>query len=259
MSKETTLPTYDLRAIPAGTFMMGAIPDDPNSNFFEHARHEVTLSKKIYVGQYLVTQDLWKAVMGNNPSKFKGDRHPVDSISWFDSVQFCNKLSELHELEPVYTIEKAAINYDVHCNWEAKGYRLLTEAEWEYCARGGQNDIFSGSDDPYEVAWFRFNTGRTTRPVGELKPNGFGLFDMSGNLEEWVWDYYREMTYHERLRSSEPIVDPRGPEHSRYRVTRGGSWFANPHFIRSSVRYHNVPDCRLNIIGLRLALANFGS
>ena len=247
------LPVYELQEIRPGSFMMGALPDDPQANFFEQARHNVELTKKIYVGQNLVSQELWKAVMGSNPSQFKGEDHPVDSISWFDAIAFCNRLSELQDLETVYREEDEKII----CDWDAVGYRLLTEAEWEYCARGGDTHLFAGSENADEVAWYRHNTGRTSQPIGQKNPNGYGLQDMSGNLEEWVWDGYWEMEYHDRLKSGQTIVDPRGPEERPLRITRGGSWFSPPQFIRTSVRYHNEPDCRLNIIGLRVALANF--
>ena len=241
---------HEMKLVRKGTFMMGALPDDHKATVLEQFRHEIKIEKDFYVGKYLVGQELWGAIMGKNPSRFKGEKHPVEQVSWFDCVKFCNKLSESKGLEPVYTIDDT----NVTCDWEVKGYRLLTEAEWEYSARGGNYHLYAGNDDPEEVAWYRYNTGRTTHPVGEKKPNGYGLYDMSGNLEEWVWDYYHDKTYFKRRLATEAIVDPTGPETGKNRVTRGGSWFADSNFLRLSVRYSNPPESRLNIHGLRLAL-----
>ncbi len=246
-----TLPSFDtintidcvdeMVLIPKGDFMMGALEDDGDAQSDEKPRHKVTLTRAFLMGKYPVTQALWESVMGANPSRFKGANRPVECVSWFDCVLFCNKLSELEGLEPAYTIE----GEDVTCNWNAKGYRLPTEAEWEYAARANQSFKYSGSDKLDEVAWYDGNSGRKTHPVGQKKPNGFGLYDMSGNVDEWVWDRYG--TY-----SSTPTVDPRDPDSGSGRVGRGGSWNNNAQSERVSSRSKRGPTITSLYLGFRL-------
>ena len=207
--------------IPVCEFMMGALPDDEDGHDREKPCHKVEITKDFYAGKYPVTQALWELVMGNNPSKFKGANRPVENVSWFDCVEFCNKLSKLEGKEPVYTIN----GENVTCNWKAKGYRLLTEAEWEYCARANQNTLYSGSNNLDEVAWYSKNSGKETHLVGLKKANGFGLYDMSGNVWEWVWDWLDKKGYQSRpVTGGKPTSNPRGPTSGSRRVFRGGSW-----------------------------------
>ena len=187
--------------IPKGEFTMGALEDDGDAYDSEKPRHKVTLTRDFLMGKYQVTQALWDSVMGSNPSYSKGANRPVEYVSWFDVVEFCNKLSEREGLEPAYTIN----GDDVTCNWNAKGYRLPTEAEWEYSARSGQRFKYSGSNNVDEVAWYDDNSGSETHPVGLKKPNGFGLYDMSGNVYEWCWDRFGGY-------SSGSQTDPTGPD-----------------------------------------------
>ena len=140
--------------ISAGEFMMGALEDDKSADDDERPRHQVTLTRDFLIGKYQVTQALWESVMGSNPSEFKGVNSPVENVSWFEVVEFCNKLSELEGLEPAYTIN----GENVTCNWSAKGYRLPTEVEWEYSARGGEYHKYSGSNNSDEVAWYSSNS-----------------------------------------------------------------------------------------------------
>jgi formylglycine-generating enzyme required for sulfatase activity len=199
-----------------------------------------------YMGVYEVTQDLYKAVMGKNPSAFKGDRNPVEKVYWFGAIKFCNKLSELEGLEPVYTAEIEGMELeitedpfllidseDIVWNKEANGYRLPSEKEWAYAAKGGENYKYAGSNYLGDVAWYRNNAGQKTHPVGQKKSNGFGLYDMSGNVFEWVWD-----------------IDPNDGD---FRVIRGGSWSSSPSYMRASSRYYNNPRDRDSSIGFRMA------
>ena len=151
-----------------------------------------------------VTQELYESVMGVNPSRNKGDDLPVESVSWYDAIYFCNMLSLLKNLEPVYSVngetdvrkwaymphEGNLIRGEITQNTSASGFRLPTLAEWEYAARGGENYRYAGSDDLDEVGWYDENSDYKTHPVAQKKPNGYGLYDMSGNVWEWVWDSF---------------------------------------------------------------------
>ncbi len=233
MAKEMVL-------IPKGEFMMGALEGDDEADDNEKPRHKVTLTRDFLLFKYQVTQALWESVMGSNPSTFRGANRPVEEVSWFDVVDFCNKLSELEGLEPAYTID----GRNVTCNWNAKGYRLPTEAEWEYSARANQSFLYAGSDNVDEVAWYDDNSGSETHPVGQKKPNGFGLYDMSGNVREWVWDWYG--TY-----SSQSGIDLVGKESGQFRVYRGGGWYYNAEGTRVSYRNYSGPGRENCALGFR--------
>jgi len=247
-------------------------------------RHKVKLSRPFAVGKYQVTQAVWESVMGNNPSHFKGSNRPVEEVSWFDCIEFCNKLSEKEGLEKAYTIYAYTINgKEVQCNFESNGYRLPTEAEWEYCARANEDFEYSGSDDPNEVAWYNKNSNRQTHPVGQKNPNGFGLYDMSGNVWEWCWDFYGEYAVEyskwktkdleeellrlgldvprlkkdriealNRYAKRHGAVDPTGPSTGSSRVSRGGSWCKDAWIARVSIRYRYAPSYRNYYQGFRL-------
>ena len=192
-----------------------------------------------------VTQKLWFSVMGHNPSRFArcGEDCPVDSVSWMDAIRFANKLSEHAGLEPCYQISEQTVHWSAGLSCE--GYRLPTEAEWEYAARAGQDDLFAGSNNIGEVAWYNGNSERQTHPVGKKKPNHWGLYDLSGNVAEWCWD--RAGTY-----PASPGVNPNGPDHGAYRILRGSSSEDNPSSARVTNRSRSAPIYTSSTSGLRL-------
>ncbi len=215
--------------VSGGTFTMGAtIEQDSDAHDDEKPTHSVTLSS-FYLCKYEVTQALWRAVMGNNPSRFKGNNLPVGWVSWDDCQTFISRLNNL----------------------TGKDFRLPTEAEWEYAARGGNRSRgykYSGSNVLSDVAWYEDNSGRKTHPVGSKSPNELGLYDMSGNVWEWCSDWYG--TY-----SSSSQTNPTGASSVSRRVCRGGCWDGITRSCRSSNRYCLLPDDRDFYLGLRLALS----
>jgi formylglycine-generating enzyme required for sulfatase activity len=230
--------------IPGGTFTMGSPPGEPDRGSDEGPQHQVTV-RSFYMAKYEVTQKEWQDVMGNNPSNFKGDNQPVECVSWNDAVEYCNKRSVQEGLTPVYSGSGDAIT----CNWNANGYRLPTEAEWEYAAKGGNKDaltyLYSGSNSIDAVAWHSGNRGWGTHPVGQKAPNSLGIYDMSGNVWEWCWDWYGSY-------SSGAQTDPQGPSSGSARVFRGGSWSGSAGGLRSAGRYGHTPSGRSDDLGFRL-------
>jgi formylglycine-generating enzyme required for sulfatase activity len=181
------------------------------------------------LGKYEVTQQQWMAVMGDNPSKFKGRSNPVEQVSWDDVQDFIRRLNQ-----------KEGTNK----------YRLPTEAEWEYAARAGTTSTWSFGDDASDTgryAWYRDNR---THPVGQKQPNAWGLHDMHGNAYEWVQDWYDDGYY-----ARSPGTDPKGPSTGAFRVLRGGGWGDSARFLRSASRSYNAPDSRPGDLGFRLAFS----
>ena len=227
-----------------GTFQMGS----NNGNKGEKPVHDVTLSD-YYIGKYQVTQKEWQEVMGNNPSSFKGDNLPVESVSWYDAVEFCNKKSRAEGLTLCYT----GSGKSTKCNFSANGYRLPTEAEWEYAARGGvktQNSAsykYSGSNNIDVVAWYWDNASKKTHSVGGKKANELGIYDMTGNVSEWCNDWYDSSYY-----KNSPKNNPQGASSGSPRVHRGGSWYHGARLCRVANRYGNRPDRSDCYLGFRL-------
>jgi formylglycine-generating enzyme required for sulfatase activity len=217
----------ELIFIPPGEFTMGTPENESGRQRDESPLHKVTIKSPFYIGKFEVTQAQYESVMGTNPSKFKGNDLPVDSIKWCEAVEFCRKMSEL----------------------TGRKYRLPTEAEWEYACRAStKTTFFWGNDFDDSYCWYRENSGGTSHPVGQKKPNAWGLYDMCGNIEEWCGDWYKES-----YKSKEYEIDPQGPSRGRLRVRRGGCW-QHPIIpcLRSGNRFYFEPDERSNQIGFRI-------
>ena len=258
--------TFEL--IPAGEFLMGSPDNHKDAEKNEKPQHRVRITRPFYLGVYEVTQAQYEAVMGNNPSYFSAngggsdsvagqstDRHPVENVSWLDAVKFCNKLGEMEGRPPFYEIEGENVRVP---DWSRPGYRLPTEAEWEYACRANAPTVtrYSFGDDEAslgEFAWYKGNSGGKTHPVGEKRPNGFGLFDMHGNVCEWCWDGYGEGYYKESRED-----DPRGLDGAAARVRRGGSWHGGPRYARSADRMGLRPVGWLSRLGFRVARSQAG-
>jgi formylglycine-generating enzyme required for sulfatase activity len=222
----------------------------------ERPVRNVTVSS-FHMSIHQVTQREWVEVMGTTvrqqrdmadrswPLRGEGDNFPMYYVSWFEAIEYCNRRSLREGLTPVYRGSGNNITVD----WSANGYRLPTEAEWEFAAKGGNNAFliteYSGSNSVDAVAWFIGNSGDRTHPVGTKAPNSLGLFDMSGNVWEWVWDWWD--TY-----PSSAQTDPRGPASGSFRVVRGGSWRNTAAYVRSAYRNGSTPTGRNSYLGFRL-------
>ena len=205
----------DMVYVEGGTFTMGNPAGKVGD--LEIPVHQVTVSS-FYLGKYEVTQKQWVEVMGFNHSKWIGNDLPVTGASSYECLVFCNKLSIKEGLTPCYSGERSMTT----CDWTANGYRLPTEAEWEYAAKGGKqsNDYkYSGSNNLDDVAWYKNNSGKITHPVGQKQPNELGIYDMTGNVREWCWDWL-DTDYYKKS----PADNPKGPKVGYYRVMRGGAW-----------------------------------
>jgi len=262
----TTARLVEMIQIPGGSFEMGS--DSGESD--EKPVHTVTLSG-FYMGKYEVTQEQWTAVMGNNPSYFTSspasgevqNKRPVEQVSWYDALVFCNKLSMREGLSPAYRISGSTDPSDwgtvpksSNSTWNAvvivagsTGYRLPTEAQWEYAARGGNgspgNYTYSGSNTVGGVAWYSDNSGNKTHEVGKKAPNGLGLYDMSGNVWEWCWGWYGSYP-------SGTQTNPEGADSGSYPVIRGGCWEDPAVNTRSAIRVSRIPDYGSYHFGFRL-------
>ena len=265
--------------IEPGEFMMGSPNSDKDARADEKPRHQVRITRPFYLGKYEVTQAEYEAVMGQDPSDFKRKpknqisqlspaakqlqqdpndfkgkpKNPVESVSWLDAVRFCNQLSEREGLKPFYKISGETVQVP---DWNGRGYRLPTEAEWEYACRAGTATRYSFGDDETslgEFCWFLENSDSSTHEVGQKRANGTGLHDMHGNVWEWCWDWYSADYYKEP-----PVDDPRGPSQATYRVVRGGSWDYDPRGVRSASRVWFTPGARYDILGFRVARVQSG-
>lgn len=221
--------SFDVVRVKAGTFVMGCTDNlGGDCEGDETPSHRVTISKDYYIGKFEVTQELYEAVMGYNPSNRKSPNLPVENVNYNDAIEFCAKLSRM----------------------TGRRFTLPTEAEWEYAARGGQKATttkYSGSSNLNDVAWHEDNSGSRMHPVGTLRPNELGIYDMSGNVWEWCLDWYGDY-------SSSSQTDPTGPITGSSRVQRGGGWYFQGSFCRVVNRSHDDPDNGDAYSGFRVVL-----
>jgi len=250
-----------MASIPAGSFLMGSnfIPpwevvidstfrphlvDTVYKVVYERPVHAVTIDA-FKISTTEITQGQYETVMGLNPSGFSGIssfNFPVENVSWYDAVTFCNKLSEMTGLEPCYSLASWK------CDFSKNGFRLPTEAEWEYACRAGSDLEWgksAGSDDMESIGWFSGNSNRTTHPVGLKSPNPAGLYDMQGNVWEWCNDYFG-------MYNCNSQINPAGLENGVARVLRGGSWFTKAVDLRVASRQRDFPDYKSRTIGFRI-------
>ena len=249
--------------IHAGTFTMGSPTTEPGRGADE-TRHQVTLTQPFYLNDHTVTQQEWYSVMGWNFSTFRGATRPVDSMTWYDCISYCNRLSDAYGLTEAYTVTGAVYadsnitSATVTWNRGASGYRLPTEAEWEYACRAGTSTAFNDGpitspgcspvDSCLNLAgWYCGNAGGTTEPVENKRRNAWGLYDMHGNLWQWCWDRWDGSDY-----ANGAVTDPTGPVSGSGQVIRGGGWDDNASVCRSASRGQGNPTGGVDI-GFRVA------
>ena len=218
----------EMVAVPAGSFTIG----DNSGDSDEQPAHQVSVSGFL-IDVHEVTQENYEKLMGKNPAKFKNPESPVERASWVSAAQYCNMRSSMEGFQPCYDPQT------YRCDFQANGYRLPTEAEWEYACRAGTRTPWSFGSNEAELgkrAWFKANGEKTTHAVAGKDPNPWGLYDMHGNVAEWCNDFYAESYEH-----GEGALDPSGPASGEERVLRGGSWKSSPDSCRSSARYSEPP------------------
>lgn len=237
----------DLVEIPGGSFLMGSPESEEGRHENEGPVHQVRISP-FFCMRIPVTRRLYAEILGADPSSwpeaYEASR-PVNKVSWFDAITFCNCLSEREGLDPCYLVEGRQVLW----NRLAGGYRLLTEAEWEYACRAGTTSRWSFGDDEERLgnyAWFGGNSNAEPQPVGGKLPNAWGLHDMHGNVWEWCWDWYGSYT-------DRPLRDPAGPAEGTGHLVRGGAFGFSPWILRTALRISYLPTLRDRFVGFRFA------
>jgi formylglycine-generating enzyme required for sulfatase activity len=242
----------DLVFVEGGTFAMGDSTAEAQSN--EKPVHQMEIGS-FYISKYEITQKQWQDVMEVNPAYFKGEYLPVERISWYDAIEFCNTLSQKEGLTPVYTLNDDKVDTNNLCaadnlkltiiaNFSADGYRLPTEAEWEFAARGGIQSSgykYCAANDIEQAAWYDSNSEGKTHSVGRKLANELGIYDMSGSVWEWCWDWYGSDYYSNYYHHNQSKY-PAGPISGEQRVLRGGSWITDAEHCRISYRYSDKPN-----------------
>ncbi len=241
--------THRLCLVPKGSFIMGS-PTTEAGRGTDEVQHTVTLTTDFWMAESEVTQRQYRSVVGSTPANFKGDDLPVEGVSWYDAVAYCNALSAKEKLTPCYQINGTIVGWadGLKCT----GYRLPTEAEWEFAANpvSQPRTLYAGSDTLDGVAWYNGNAGSTTHAVKTKTANGRGLYDLSGNVWEWVWDWYQG-TY-----ELPPSMDPTGPAMGSERVLRGGAWNYAATEVRVAIRNKIAPAGRNGYLGFRIVRSN---
>ncbi|MCL2442930.1 MAG: formylglycine-generating enzyme family protein [Treponema sp.] len=237
----TLNPELGFVRINGGTFTMGS-PANEAGRESDEIQRQVTISA-FQMSRYPVTQGEYQEIMGTNPSHFRGDNLPVEQVSWFDAIDYCNRRSQREGLTPAYTISGSGNNRTVTWNRNANGYRLPTEAEWEYACRAGTTTAYNTGAN-ITTSQANFDSERTT-PVDRYPANRWGLYDMHGNVLEWCWDWYGAY-------ASGAQTNPTGAVSGDNRVIRGGSWHISVGLTRSASRVHSYPSLRYDFVGFRL-------
>ncbi|MFH1052064.1 MAG: SUMF1/EgtB/PvdO family nonheme iron enzyme [bacterium] len=238
----SNLPVFEMIEIQPGTFSMGSDWGFAN----ERPVHQVIITKNYYIAKFEISQLIWENVMGYNNSYINDKNLPVHNIDWLEAIRFCNAISNRMKYDSCYIfVIDSTVQYDTTAN----GYRLPTEAEWEFACKAGNNLVFEGMN-PEDIAWFNINSGYSPHPSGTLLSNDFGLFDMHGNIWEWCWDWYSGDYYHDSL-----MINPKGPQNGSRRVLRGGSCASGTAYIRAANRAY--PESDYKYCGLRLVRTKY--
>lgn len=246
-------PVLEMVKVEGGTFMMGSKDDNHIAENDEQKQHEVKLNS-FEINKLEVTVWEWKDYCKKTKKKMPitptwgwNDNSPITNITWFDAIEYCNWLSKVEGLKQVYI----AVGPNVKCDFTANGYRLPTEAEWEFAAKGGnksKGNVFAGANNSNEIAWWIKNSDRKPHAVGTKLPNELGIHDMSGNVWEWCWDWYNKDYY-----KTEDGNNPKGPIRGEKKAVRGGSWDSQENYLRTANRISTDPNKTNEFYGFRLA------